>query len=142
VRFPSREWAAALVAALNRHPDLPVALRGLPGDLAAVVEPDPPAWREPLAVWGRQERGRISEWRVLEDADEVLELEPAYVLRAPYRTWKALLCGADPVAAALSGQVRVEGELDRLVRHASYRYVVEAALREVPTEFPDGGARR
>jgi hypothetical protein len=142
VRFPSPEWAAGLVAALNRQPDLAAALRGLPADLAAVVEADPPALREAVAVWGRQAGGRIAEWRVLEDADEILELEPAYVLRAPYRTWKALLRGEDPVKAALSGRVRVEGELDRLVRRASYRYVMEAALGEVPTEFADEGARR
>lgn len=142
MRFPSPEWAAGLVAALNRQPDLAEALRGLPEDVAAVVEADPPTLRRALAVWGRQAGGRIAEWRVLEDEDEILELEPAYVLRAPYRTWKALLRGDDPVKAALSGRVRVEGELDRLVRRASYRYVMEAALREVPTEFPDEGARR
>lgn len=142
MRFPSPEWAAGLVAALNRQPDLAEALRGLPEDVAAVVEADPPALRRALAVWGRQAGGRIAEWRVLEDEDEILELEPAYVLRAPYRTWKALLRGDDPVKAALTGRVRVEGELDRLVRRASYRYVMEAALREVPTEFSDEGARR
>jgi len=142
VRFPSAEWAAALVASLNRQPDLARALQGLGDDLAAVVEADPPLLPEGLAVWGRQASGRIAEWRVLEDPDEILELEPAYVLRAPYRTWKALLRGEDPVQAALSGRVKVEGELDQLVRRACFRYVVETALRAVPTEFADQGARR
>lgn len=142
MRFPSAEWAAALVASLNRQPDLARALQGLGDDLAAVVEADPPLLPEGLAVWGRQASGRIAEWRVLEDQDEILELEPAYVLRAPYRTWKALLRGEDPVQAALSGRVKVEGELDQLVRRATFRYVVETALRAVPTEFADEGARR
>jgi hypothetical protein len=139
VRFPSEPWAAALVDALNRQPDLGRALQGLGADLAAVVEADP-GLRSGVAVWGRQASGRIAEWRLLEDEDEILELEPCYVLRAPYRTWKALLRGEDPVKAALSGRVKVEGELDQLVRRATFRYVVEAALRAVPTEFDDEGA--
>jgi hypothetical protein len=137
VRFPSAEWAAAVVAALGRQPDLGKALQGLPDDLALVVESDPPCWRSELAVWGRQERGRIAEWRVLDDADEILEIEPAYVLRAPYRIWKALLRGDDAVQAVLSGRIKLRGNLEQLVRRASYRYVLEAAVREVVTEFAD-----
>jgi hypothetical protein len=143
VRFPSPEWAAALVAALNRQPDLPSALSGLAADLAAVVEAEPPAVPEDLAVWGRHQGGRIAEWRMLEDPDEILEIEPAYVVRASYRVWKALLRGEDPLQAALSGRVRVQGDLEALVRRARFRHVVDAALAAVPTAFADeaGGAR-
>jgi hypothetical protein len=138
VRFPTAEWLAALVEAVNRQPDLSRALAGLGADLAAVVEADPPALRSPIAAWGRQEGGRVAEWRVLEDEDEILELEPAYVIRAPYRLWKELLLRrVDPVQAALSGRVRVKGDLEGLVRRAAYRYIMEEALRAVPTEFAD-----
>lgn len=143
MRFPSPEWAAALVAALNRQPDLPSALSGLAADLAAVVEAQPPAVPRDLAVWGRHQGGRIAEWRMLEDPDEILEIEPAYVVRASYRVWKALLRGEDPLQAALSGRVRVQGDLEALVRRARFRHVVDAALAAVPTAFADeaGGAR-
>lgn len=137
MRFPSREWAAALVASLNRQPDLPEALRGLPPDLAAVVVAEPPAVPEDVAVWGRHGNGRIAEWRMLEDPDEILEIEPAYVVRAPYRVWKALLRGEDPLQAALSGRVQVEGDLEALVRRAHFRHVVDGALAAVPTLFAD-----
>jgi hypothetical protein len=136
MRFASPEWIAALAAAVDAQPDLPRALAGLPRDAAFVVVAEPPAFPRTLAVHVEQERGRIARWRVLPDEDDVLELEPAYVLRASYRVWKALLAGKDPVQAALSGQVRVEGDLEALVRRAGYRYVVDAALRAVPTELP------
>lgn len=139
--FLSEAWLRAVVAAANRQPDLPVALRGLGPDLAAVVEADPPALRLPLAVYGRQEAGRIAGVRVLADPDDVWELEPAYVVRAPYRVWKALLLGGDAVQAALAGRVKVEGDLEGLVRRARYRYVVDAALRAVETEFAEEGRR-
>jgi SCP-2 sterol transfer family protein len=141
VLFPSEPWLAALVAAVNRHPDLPAALAALGRDLAAVIEADPPALRAPVAAYARQEGGRIAGVRVLADPDDVYELEPAYVVRAPYRVWKALLRGDDPVKAALSGRVRVEGDLQALVRRAHYRYVMDAALASLATEFADEGGR-
>lgn len=140
--FGSPDWIAAVVARLAEQPGLPAALAGLGPDLGLVLERSPGLER-PVAVWGRHAGGRIQEWRVLEDEDELLELEPAYVVRAPYATWKALLRGGDPVRAALSGQVRVQGDLQALIRQAAHRVVVDAALAAVPTEFPDeGGAGR
>lgn len=136
MRFASPEWVAAVVRALAAQPGLGAALAGLGRDAALVVEADPPAFPAPVAVYGSQEDGRIREARILEDEDEILELEPAYVIRAPYAVWRALMAGGDPVRAALSGQVRVRGDLEALVRRAGYRYVVDGALRAVATELP------
>ncbi len=136
MRFASREWIDAIAVALNAHRDLRKALSGIARDAAFVVLAEKPAFPTTVAVHVEQDRGRIARWRSLPDEDDILELEPAYVLRAPYGVWKALLAGRDPVQAALSGQVRVEGDLEALIRRAGYRYVVDAALRAVPTEFP------
>jgi hypothetical protein len=136
--FASSEWLDAVVRQVNAHADLPRALAGLGADLAAVVERDAGPFPRGAAAWGRHEGGRIVAWRVLEDEDDVLELEPAYVVRAPLPVWKDLLRGqADPVQAALSGRVKVKGDLDGLVRRAGYRYIVDEALRRVETVFPD-----
>jgi hypothetical protein len=136
VRFASREWVEAVVTALNAQPDLARALAGLGRDAALVVEADRGAFASPVVVHAEQERGRIVRWRLLPDEDDLLELEPGYVVRAPYRIWKELLRGGDPVKAALTGQVRVQGDLEALVRRAGYRYVVDAALAAVETELP------
>jgi hypothetical protein len=138
VRFASPEWLAAVVQEVNRQPDLGRAISGLGADLAAVVERERPHFPCGVAAWGRHTGGRIVEWRILEDEDDVLELEPAYVVRAPLGLWKELLRGTvDPVQAALSGRVKVKGDLESLVRRAGYRYIVDEALRKVATEFPD-----
>jgi hypothetical protein len=138
VLFASEPWVAAVVAAVNRNPVLSLALAGLGADLAAVVERDRTHFPKGAAVWGRQEGGAIAEWRVLEDEDDVLELGPAYVVRAPYLLWKEILQGrVDPVQASLSGRVKVKGDLEGLVRRATYRYILDEALRSVQTEFPD-----
>ena len=136
MRFASREWIEAVATALNAQPDLARAIEGLGRDAAFVVEAEPPAFPRAVAVHAEQARGRVARWRILPDEDDLLELEPDYVIRAPYRTWKALFRGDDPLKAALGGLVKVEGDLEALVRRASYRYVVDAALARVPTEFP------
>ncbi|HEX9400911.1 MAG TPA: hypothetical protein VF912_12445 [Anaeromyxobacter sp.] len=136
MRFASREWFDAVASALNAQPDLAKALAGLPRDAALVVEAEPPCFPRTVAVHGEQERGMVARWRILADEDELLELEPAYVIRAPYGVWRALLSGKDPVQAALCGQLRVDGDLEALVRRSGYRYVVDAALRVIPTELP------
>jgi hypothetical protein len=136
MRFASRDWVAAVVAALNAQQELSAALAGLGRDAAIVVEADPPGWPRAVAAWVEHDGRRIARWKILADDDEVLELEPAYVIRAPYGVYRQLLGGADPVQAALSGRVRVEGDLEALVRRRRYRYLVDAALAAVPTEYP------
>ena len=136
--FASSEWLEAVVHEVNGHSDLGRAIAGLGADLAAVVERDARYFPRGAAAWGRHAGGRIVAWRILEDEDDVLELAPAYVVRAPLAVWKDLLRGrADPVEAALTGRVRVKGDLDGLVRRAGYRYIVDEALRRVATVFPD-----
>ena len=135
MRFASREWIEALVAALNAQPDLAKALAGLPKGAAFVVEAERPALPRTVAVHAEQEGGRIARWRILPDEDDLLEIEPAYVFRARHGVWRELLEGGDPMKAALSGQVSVEGDLEALVRRSQYRYVVDAALAAVKTEF-------
>jgi hypothetical protein len=136
MRFGSPEWIEAIVAALNAHRDLPAGLAGLGRDVALVVEADPPVWPRTVAAWAEHDGRRVARWRLLADEDELLELEPAYVIRAPYRMYRSLLGGADPVQAALSGKVKVLGDLEALVRRSHYRHVVDAALAAVPTELP------
>ena len=134
MRFGSPAWLAAVVAALGAQPGLGEALQGLAPTLGLVVEPGP-GFPEALLVFARHAEGRIVEVRALHDEDELLELEPAYVLRAPHAVWKALWRGEDPVRAALSGRVRVRGDLEALIRKAHHRPLAEAVRAAVPTEF-------
>ena len=136
MRFANREWIAAVIAAVNAQRDVTRALAGLGKDAAFVVEADGPVFPRTVAVWAAQEKGRVAAWRILPDEDDILELEPAYVFRAPYGVWRELLQGGDPMKAVLSGRVKVQGDLEALVRRSSYRYVVDAALASVPTELP------
>jgi hypothetical protein len=77
-----------------------------------------------------------------DDEDELEEFEPDYVGWASYALCKSLLeetmAGRrpDPLRAILEGKVRLQGDLERLVKHAGrHRGAGLDAIRGVPTEF-------
>ena len=100
---------------------------GLPSDfcLLARLRPDAPA-----------------DLSFPDDEDELEELQPDYVVWAPYSLCKQLLQAAlagarpDPLRAVLERKVRLRGDLERLVKHAGrHRGAGLDAIRTVPTRF-------
>jgi hypothetical protein len=98
--------------------------------------------RSDFCVLARFEPGRAARLEYPEDEDELEELGPDYIAWAPYTVCRSLLRAAfagehvDPVRVILDRNVKVRGDLERLVRHASrHRAAGLDALRAVPTEF-------
>lgn len=136
--FPSREWCEAVIQALHADPETARAGLGWEGDVCAAVLPEPPEFDAPFAVYARPEGGRIVEFRVLEDLDEIEEIEPAYVARARYSTWKALIEGRfDPIRAILERLIQFQGDLEPIVQRAQFKDLLTRALARVPTTFVD-----
>jgi len=136
--FPSKEWCEALIRALEADPLSAKAGQGWQGDVAGVVLPDA-GFPEPFAVHAVPKGGRVTGFRVLEDLDEVEELEPTYVARAPYAVWKSLIAGElDPVEAVVKRRIQLTGDLEQVIARAQYKDVLRRALAAVPTTFADG----
>lgn len=134
--FPSEQWCRELIAAIHADPDSLKAGRGFASELAAIVLPEPPALAEPFAIWARAVEGRVVEFRVLEDLDEVEEIEPPYVARAGYSTWKRLIQGElDPIEAILHRQIQLSGDLEPIIERAQFKELVRRAVAQVPTTF-------
>jgi putative sterol carrier protein len=136
--FPSKEWCEEVVRLANADPQAAEAGAGWKGDLGMVVEPEAGKLAQPFAVYCVPEGGRISQWRVLEDPDELDEIEPAYLARAPYSTWKGLLRGTlDPVEAILKRKIRMEGDLQPVIERMRYKGIGDRVLSQVSTQFAD-----
>jgi hypothetical protein len=91
-----------------------------------------------FCVLARIEPGRPVKLSYPEDEDELEELEPDYIGWASYALCKTLLQQArpDPLQAILERKARLQGDLERLIRHAGrHRGAGLEALRGVPTEF-------
>jgi hypothetical protein len=98
--------------------------------------------RSDFCVLARIDPGRPFALSYPEDEDELEECGPDYIAWAPYLVCRGLLertfAGErpDPLRAILERKVRLQGDLQRVVRHAGrHRGAGLDGLRAVPTEF-------
>jgi putative sterol carrier protein len=135
--FPSREWCEEAIRLVNADPEIAQAGDGWQGDFGVVIEPEGPL-AAPFVVHVVPEAGRIVSWEVLEDPDDLEDLEPAYVARAPYSIWKALMVGTlDPIEAVLRRRVSMSGDLQPLIERLRYKAIAERVFGSLGTRFVD-----
>ena len=142
MKFPSREWCAAAAAALLRDPSAVSAIADFGPVVAGVVIEKGGGLRSDFCVLARIEPGRPVQLSYPDDEDELEEYEPDYIAWAPYPLCRALLSQAiagkrpDPLRAVLERKVRLQGDLQLLVKHAGrHKGAGFEAIRAVPTEF-------
>ncbi len=142
MRFPSREWCEALAAALLRDPSALAASAGFGPVVAGIVVEKGGGLAEDFCVLVRARPGEGVKLEFPEDEDELEEYEPDYVAWAGYPLCKALVQEAqrggrpDALRAILDRRVRLQGDLERLVKHAGRHHGAGLeAIRAIPTEF-------
>ncbi len=140
--FPSREWCEAAAKALQADPSVQAAIRDFGAVVAGVVIERGGGLQSDFCVLARITPGEDPELEFPEDEDELEDLEPDYIGRAPYALCKSLLQGAlagervDPLQAIVQRKVRLRGDLERLVKHAGrHPGAGRDALRTIPTRF-------
>ena len=136
--FPSKEWCVEAVRLVNEDPEIALAGEGWRGDFAAVIEAEPGRLAEVFVAHVIPEEGRIVEFTVLEDPDDLEELEPAYLIRGPYSVWKALMIGElDPVEAILKRRIAVQGNLQPLIERMRYKSIADRVFARIATRWAD-----
>ena len=142
MKFPSREWWEAATAAMLRDPAVEAAVEEFGAVSAGLVIVRGGPLRADFCVLARIEPGRDARLEYPEDEDELEEYGPDYIAWAPYALCRAVLEQAfageapDPLRVILDRKVRLQGDLQRLVRHSGrHRGAGLDALRAVPTEF-------
>lgn len=130
-------WCRALVAAIHANPESAVAGKGWQGTLAVAVLADD-GLATPFFVLSRIQDGHVLDVRELEDEDEIDEVEPDYVAKGGYLTWKRFIRGDyDPIEALLQRKIHFEGDLQPIVERAQFKKLFWQTLAQVPTAFAD-----
>jgi putative sterol carrier protein len=138
--FPSKEWCEEAARLSNADPESAIAGKGWSRDIAAVVDPEPGKLSKPFTVHCHPIEGKITQLQILPDPDDLDEIEPAYLIRAPYSVWKQLLKGTlDPVEALVRRRIEVQGEVQPLIERMQYRGIAERILAKLGTTFVDEG---
>ncbi|HLM45576.1 MAG TPA: hypothetical protein VK458_17010 [Myxococcaceae bacterium] len=137
-RFPSKEWCEDAVRLLNDDPERSLAAQGWQGDIGVIVDAEPGKLTRAFVVHVVPRDARIEKLRVLDDPDDLDELEPAYLARAPYTVWKQLLQGSlDPVEAVLRRRIALKGDLQQVIERLRFKGIADRLLSELKTEFVD-----
>lgn len=123
----------------NADPESAAAGRGWVGDFGAVIEAERGKLAHTFVVHVKPNRlGHIESLEVLDDPDDLDDIEPAYLARAPYSVWKALLQGTlDPVEAVLKRRIEVQGDLQPLMERMKYKGIADRVFAQLRTEFAD-----
>jgi hypothetical protein len=138
MRFPSREWFQAVAVALEKDPAAQGAAADFGPVTAGMVLTKGAGLESDFCVLARIEPGKPAVLRFPEDEDELEELEPDYIAWVPYALMKSAARSQkiDPLKLILSGQIKLKGDLQRVVKHAGKHQGAGAAtIRAVPTEF-------
>ena len=138
-RFPSKEWCEEAVRLVNEDPERELAAQGWQGDIGVIVDEEPGKLARAFVAYVVPRDARIEKLRVLDDPDDLDELEPAYLARAPYTVWKQLLQGnLDPVEAVLRRRIAVKGDLQQLIERLRFKGIADRVFAELKTEYLDG----
>jgi len=136
--FPSKEWFDEAVRVTNADPEAVEAGDGWEGDFGVIIDSEPGKLAKAFVVYCVPKDGRIAKLKVLPDPDDLDELEPSYLAKAPYTVWKALLKGElDPMEAVLRRRISFQGDVQPLVERMRYKGVAERVLGQVETIFAD-----
>jgi hypothetical protein len=138
-KFPSLDWCRTVEAVALKDPQIPTIAKewgglsvgvviakgdGLPKDFCLFVKPHPTELR-------------LEALRLCEDEDDLELEEPDYFFRVPYAICRGLLAKKlDPFDVLRKGQVRVEGDMKRLLALGQkYQVVGDRIAEQVETTF-------
>lgn len=115
MKFPSRDFCRAAIAAFNDDPDAKAAAQGWLGDVLLVVD-DP---QKPVAVYlAEPVNGVLAQAVISKNVDQ----QSSFLARASDETWQALISGGlDPIAAIVQKRLVVRGDLSAVITRLAYR---------------------
>jgi putative sterol carrier protein len=138
-RFPSLEWCEALVKLLETEPGVLPALREWGGQSVGVVIGKDKGLAKDFCIFAKPHASelKLEELRMCEDEDDLELEEPDYLFRAPFGLVQQLLARKlDPLDVLMKGQIRVEGDMKKLVPFSQkYRGVGEGAMDKIETVY-------
>jgi len=112
--FPSAEWLQALQAKLNTDEHYARIARNWEGDLMFHIEPEGNL-KEPVKLYLDLWHGTCRQAKVV---DENANIQPAFVLTAPYGAFARIMKSElDPMQAMITRKLKVKGSMSYMMRN-------------------------
>ncbi|MFO7741528.1 MAG: SCP2 sterol-binding domain-containing protein [Anaerolineae bacterium] len=130
--FPSDAWIKDLSNRLNESESYERSAKDWEGDFLFVVGPDEKYDKTGYLYLGLL-HGRSTGAAVVESEDA---RETEFVIRAPYGTWKQVIEGKlDPIQGIMTKQLKLSGNMMKVMRYPKAAQEIVACCAEVPTEW-------
>jgi putative sterol carrier protein len=131
-RFPSNEWVKAYRDLLNASLAYEESSKNWDSDLIFIIEPDV-THAQVGYLYLDPYHGKCREARTLAGLEEQ---KAAYVVNAPFTVWRRIIENRlDPIQALMTRQIKVKGDLMKIMRYPKAVKEMLACVTTVPTEF-------
>ena len=131
-KFPSDEWIKALSDLLNSSESYERAAKDWEGDFVFIVEPDD-AYPETTYLHLQLHHGK-SPGAALVDPDQLPETE--YTISSFYTTWRKVIDSKlDPIQGMMTGQLKLKGNLMKVMRYPKAAQEIVSCCAKIPTEW-------
>jgi putative sterol carrier protein len=131
-KFPSDEWIKALRDLLNESDSYERSAKDWEGDFIFIVEPDD-AYPNTDYLLLKLYHG-ASQGAALLDPTDLPETE--YTINAPYTTWRKVIDGKlDPIQGMMTGQLKLKGNLMKVMRYPKAAQEIVSCCAKVPTDW-------
>ena len=115
-QFPSAEWLKAFEDKLNSDEKYARIAKKWEGDIMFDIEPDG-ALTEPMKMYLDLWHGKCRKAFIIDNEQES-ELNPAYILSAPYSNFTRIIKSElDPMQAMITRKLRVQGSMAYMMRN-------------------------
>ena len=130
--FPSDGWIKKLSDMINQSDPYYQSARDWEGDFIFVVEPDD-AYADTAYFYLQLHHGS-SPGAALLPADELPDTE--FTINAPYSIWRKVIDGKlDPIQGMMMGQLKLQGDLMKIMRYPKAAKELVACCAHVPTNW-------
>ncbi len=131
--FPSEEWLDALVEELKGNQQYRDAAKNWEGDFYFIIEPDEGLEERVIAYMDLWHGDCRSASVVTDEADR----SPEFRIRAPLGKWRKVLeKKLNPIQGMMTGQLKVSGNMMKIVRNPKAAIELVNCCSRVPTVYP------
>lgn len=131
--FPSEEWLKALVDELNSSQAYRDAAKNWEGDFYFIIEPEG-SLKERVTAYMDLWHGECRSACIVANENEK---NPEIRIRAPLGIWRQVLeMKLNPIQGMLTGQLKITGNMMKIVKTPRAAIELVNCCSRVPTDFP------
>jgi putative sterol carrier protein len=132
--FGSDGWVQAFHEAINSSKAYEEAAKTWEGDFYFIVEPSG-SMKEPIYMYVDLWHGKSRKAFI---AKGISEMNPEFVISAPAGTWRKIIeKKLDPIQGLITRQLKLKGNMGKIMRAVRAAQELVNCTTKVPTEFPE-----